>query len=236
MRRTKQHKKKNNQPRKSRRQNDGISSAPNSLMTLPKRVPAIMPDRFYTRLRYDFPGNLVISTILTSSMYRFRPTSAYDIDPVLGTLSAPGFPELATLYGSYRVTASKIAVRYCNTSALQGAICGVIPLLIDPGASPSAGDVTAWLSNPYCKFKMIGTAGSPPASVSSQISTEKIFGSKMVYFDDNWAAATTTTTGNNWYWAIFALVVAPPTTTQTINVMFAIELDIEFFGRKILPN
>jgi len=215
---------------------DGTTSSPNAVLVIPKSVKFVMPDRLVTGLLYNLPGNLPIQTTKTSFGYRLRPTSAYDIDPVLGSVAAPGFTELAAIYGSYRVLSSKIRISFANTSTAQSAICVVVPLLIDPGSAPSDADVTSWLSNPYSRHKLCGTAGSPASTISCSMSTEKLYGSKMVYFDDNWAGPTNGTTNNNWYWAFAAVVAAVPASIQTINVCVDVSLEVEFYSRKVLAN
>jgi hypothetical protein len=72
-------------------------------------------------------------------------------------------------------------------------------------------------------------------TLSTRMSTEKIFGSKAVYFDDNFSSLVTTIPANNWYWfigVIAATTVASSALTVTISV--EIELDVEFFCRKEL--
>lgn len=238
--RSKSSRKKNKNLRNNRQSavshNDGIVAMSNALTRLPKSVTSIMPDRFYTTLRFYGLGSLIVPTITGAIGARYRPTSAYDIDPVIASTATPGFAELAAFYGAYRVTTSKITLIVANTTTTQGALVVICPLLVDPGASPSAATVAAWTENPYAKHVLVGTAGSPSIKFSVSMSTEKLFGSKMVYFDDNWTAATSTSPVNNWYWAIGAYCPAIPGAAVTVNLDISIEIGVEFFQRKVLSS
>lgn len=233
---SKQHTKKSKRGKSRRRNNvtDGISATSNALTRLPKSVTNIVPDRMYTRLRFIGYGNLSITTITTVASARYRPSSAFDVDPLLGSTSTPGFAELAAFYSNYRTTSSRCRIVANNASAQQGALITLTPLNVDPGVSPSVAVINSWIEQPYAKSKICGTAGSPAVTIVSEMSTEKIFGSKMVYLDDNFQSLVTTSPVNNWYWAISATTPIGPSSTQTVNVLIDIELGVEFFSRKAL--
>jgi hypothetical protein len=187
-------------------------------------------------LKYNGYGNLVIPTTALHVGARYRPTSAYDVDPLLGSTATPGFNEWAAFYSNYRVTMSKIRIRFSNASTLQGALVVICPLNADPGASPSGATVSSWIESPYSKHDIVGTAGSSPTTLTCEMSTEKLFGSKMVYFDDNFTSLVTTNPVNNWYWGLGAIGPLAPASTQNIQTLIDIELGVEFFSRKILAS
>lgn len=66
------------------------------------------------------------------------------------------------------------------------------------------------------------------------MSTEKIFGSKMVLFDDNFSSPCTANPTNNWFWVVAGVsqVFDPNLTWVTITL----DLDVEFFDRAFLQN
>lgn len=232
----KRHTKKNKGKKASRNVTDGISATSNALTRLPRSVTNIVPDRTYTRLRFMGYGNLVIPTISTHIGARYRPSSAFDIDPLLGSTATPGFTELAAFYSNYRVTSSRCKFIFSNTSSVQGCVVVVLPLNVDPGSTPSLATVQSWIEQPYAKIKCCGNSGSPAVTISSDMSTEKIFGSKMVYLDDNFQSLVTTNPVNNWYWAVGAMSPLAPASAQTVNVLIDIEIGVEFFSRKALLN
>lgn len=215
---------------------DGISAQANAMTRLPKTVTSIMPDRFYTTLKFYGYGNLTIPPAAQTKGARYRPTSAFDIDPILGSTATPGFSELAAFYSNYRVTSSSMRLEANNSSTASGALIVLCPLNQDPGASPTDAVVQSWIEQPYAMVKAIGTAGSPAVVISKMMSTEKIFGSKMVYFDDNFQSLVTTNPVNNWYWGIGAIVPIPAAAAQTINCLIEINIGCEFFSRKILSS
>jgi len=210
---------------------DGIVAQSNALLRLPRRVGLIMPDRLYTRLRFYGLGGYNLVAALTASS-RYRPSAAYDVDPLIASTATPGFAECAAFYSNYRVTTSTAVVRFVNPSTTVGIQAILVPLNQDPGAVPGAGVIASWPSNPYCKTKVLGCGGSKAETLSCSMSTEKIFGSKMIYFDDNFASLVTGVPANNWWWAV--AVIAPAATTAFVTVEFEINMGVEFFSRKEL--
>jgi hypothetical protein len=213
---------------------DGLSeSRRNVLRTIPKSL-RVVPDRMYTRLCYEGMGPIVISNVVTFTAYRFRPSAAYDVDPLLGSTATPGFAEFAALYNRYRVTCSRCTMTLVNPSTALGLNLVVVPLNDDPGASPASAVVYSWPDNPYATNKMCGLAGSPPVTVSASMSTEAIFGSKSVYFDDINAALTNGVPSVNWYWGVGVMAGSVPVANISITLIYKIEMGIEFYDRKVL--
>jgi hypothetical protein len=221
--------------KKSKNNNiDGLSGQrSNSLVTLPKSVGLIMPDRMYTKLRFYGLGAISISAGFANGA-RYRPSAAYDVDPVAASTATPGFSEFAAFYNGYRVTCSRFLTRFVNPSATVGVNVVIVPLNSDPGSSPSFATIASWVSNPYAKHKMLGCGGSKSETLSCLMSTEKIFGSKMVYMDDNFSSLTSSIPNNNWYWGVG--VIAPASTTVSITTEIDVEMGVEFFSRKVLAS
>jgi len=224
-----------NGPR-NRTLNDGVLSEQNALTILPKSVSSIMPDRLYTRLKFYGFGNITITGPKTTNGARYRPTSAFDIDPLLGSTATPGFSELSAFYSNYRVTMSKLRLEATNSYATEGALIVLVPLNLDPGAAPSDATVNSWIEQPYSAVRQMGTAGSPTVVIEKSMSTEKIYGSKMVYFDDAFSSLVTTNPINNWYWGVGVVAPAVPAAPQTINILIEINIGVEFFSRKVLSS
>jgi hypothetical protein len=225
--------KNNKKSKKSKKsQTDGISGQrSNSLVTLPRSVGVIMPDRMYTKLR--FYGLGAISIVASVGLgARYRPSAAYDVDPVAASTATPGFSEFSSFYNNYRVTCSRATIRFVNPSAAVGAQVVLCPLNADPGASVASPTVAAWVSNPYAKTKLLGCGGSKSETLSCFMSTEKIYGSKMVYNDDNFSSLVSTVPVNNWYWGLGVLI--PSIGTVSITTDIIIEMGIEFYSRKML--
>jgi hypothetical protein len=210
-----------------------ISNQFRYLTRIPENRP-IVPDRVFRRLCYEGMGPVTISTVATFNTLRFRPSAAYDVDPLLASTATPGFSELAALYSNYRVTVSKCEISIVSSSSSLGVQLCVIPLTDDPGASPSGTTVNSWPDQPYAKQKLCGLAGSPAIRVVNEMTTEKIFGSQEVYTDDTYESATNSTPLRNWYWAISVATGSIPTTAITCTMVFKITMGLEFYRRKEL--
>jgi hypothetical protein len=213
---------------------DGQRSINNTVQFIPRGVGLILPDRYRTNLRLWKS----VSTSLSASnqaSFRFSPSNAYDIDPVVASTSMSGFVELSTLYGRYRVLSSRCLVRVVNPSLITPLEITLCPVNLDPGPTPSNAYMNTLKEQPYAAFCTGGLAGSPVAKCQATMSTEKIFGSKMALFDDNFQSVVSASPTNNWWWviALYASAVIP---TNPIITMVTIDVDCEFFDRPVLQN
>jgi hypothetical protein len=179
-------------------------------------------------------GAQTVSIAASHTAFRYRPSAAYDVDPVLGSTTMPGFTELAGIYNSYRVTKSKFRFEIVSNDARTGSVV-LIPLNTDPTGAPGATTVESWPMNPYRVYKMIPPTGARPVILEKTMSTEKIFGSKAVYFDDNFMSLTNTIPNNNWFWAVGIHSPVPiATTAWSCTSLIVITIHVEFFNRKEL--
>jgi hypothetical protein len=205
-----------------------------TLLSLPKQVglAGVLPDRFVTRLRYWKQGSNTLAIASVASA-RFRPTGAFDIDPVLASTAMPGFAELSTLYNQYRVTYSKACLEVTNPSLLTPFEAVLAPQNIDPGPSPSAGYIASLRLQPYAAAQSVNTSGGPMTRLHNAMSTEKIFGSEQVYYDDAYASTVSAVPVNNWFWVI-GFTTANLIPTNSIQWTITIDVTIEFFDRVYL--
>jgi hypothetical protein len=94
--------------------------------------PVESADSMIVRLRYPIRGTLAaVSTVIAK---RWQPNGAYDVDPVLGSTSTPGFAEYAALYTYYRVTSFKVHAKFSNLDNLPYALYSVVSNT-DPGTA-----------------------------------------------------------------------------------------------------
>lgn len=232
----KQQRREKKKPRKrnqSRNITDGWSVSPNASWSLPRTVTNIIPDRMMTRLAYKGVATFTIPASSQHFARRWLPSAAYDLDPLLGSTTVVGYNELAALYNRYRVVRSRMIARFANTSGTP-VVCVLLPLNADPGSSPSLATVEAWQNNPYAATKLCPTTGAPPVALSRSMSTEKINGSKMVYFDDNYTALINAIPVNNWYWGVTVIASSAVASATGIVVETEIFIDVEFYNRTIL--
>jgi hypothetical protein len=84
-------------------------------------------------------------------------------------------------------------------------------------------------------MKQIAPLGGPKTVIEQKMSTERIFGSKAVYFDDNFSSFVTGSPVNNWYWAVgFSQDVPSPAAAASVSWIQEMWLQVEFFNRKRL--
>lgn len=198
-------------------------------MTIPKGM-IFMPDKITTNLRFwkAFAVNLSATNY---AGVRFMPSAALAPDPLTSD-DPKGFAQLAAIYSSYRVHSSTAKLEVVNPSNVTPVQVCLLPVNLDPGASPSASSVASSLEQPYAKRKMSSLIGGPLTTISSSMSTERIFGSSMVRTDDNFAALVNTIPVNNWYWYItfYSLAVIP----GGIVAHFFIDMNLTFYDRRRL--
>jgi hypothetical protein len=183
--------------------------------------------RFWKSVSFNFTASNVAAV-------RFRPSAAFDVDPLVASTAMAGFAELASLYSSYRVLSSTIRIEAVTTSAANPVALMTAPVNADPGATPSSAYVLALREQPYAKYKMLALTGCPPSNVMNAMSTEKVYGSKSALFDDNFSSPTNSTPNNNWFWVVagYSQVLDP----SLCWLQITIEVDCEFFDRFFLPN
>jgi hypothetical protein len=210
----------------------GISA---DVRLLPKRQ-LIVPDSKFVNLRYtDFSAETIAATGQVFNR-RFRPSSAYDVDPLLGNTSMPGFTEWASFYQNYVVTVSKCTVKLTPGGSSVPELIILLPTTLDLGSSPTVATVTSLTDQSYASSKMISTPGAPGITLESTMSSEKIFGSNRIYFDDQYQSLVTTSPSLNWYWNISGLSTSPVSSASTIYMETVMDIGVVFFNRKNLPN
>lgn len=195
-------------------------------LRVPKSTGTIIPDRMITTLRWWKSVSISLASVSTNAI-RFSPSSAQDPDPV-GTAQPLGFAQMAALYNSYRVLRSSASAETVNTGNVP-ITTTLLPSNTDPGPAPSPGYVTASRLQAFAVSKTGALAGGPLCRVSTSMTTQKMYGNKMIQFDDNFAALVNTVPGNNWYWvvALYAPAVAP----NAVILNFYMDIEIEFYDR-----
>ena len=94
--------------------------------------PVESADSLNVRLRYPIRGTL--ATVGTAIAKRWQPNAAYDVDPVLGSTSTPGFAEYAAIYTYYRVHEFTVDVTFSNLDNLSTSLYSVCSNT-DPGTA-----------------------------------------------------------------------------------------------------
>jgi hypothetical protein len=166
-------------------------------------------------------------------LLRISPTGLFDMEPVAGTTQPPGFSQFSLFYGSYRVLSSKIKLEAWCGDANSMIKMTVFPMNLDPGASPTATFFTSAPEQPYARSVPI-SAGGPPRKIVHDMSTQKMFGSAMTRFDDNFSSLVTGNPNNNWYWIVSWYNAATISSTTALIMNVSVEMEVEFFDRLVL--
>ena len=226
---------KNNNKQSKNQKRGARRAAPKvGILRLPRSVDAIMPDRFLTTLRW-WKSNPVNLLSTPEAAVRVTANGAFDPDPTSGATVGSGYRQLASIYGSYRVKSSRIRVEVMNPDPAVPVTVIVCPTNIDPGSSPTSNYIISLMQQPYARHKMLAVRGCPTQVISHSMSTQKIFGSKMTDFDDNFAALNNANPNNPWFWVIGFYAPAIHTVSAVVCNIF-IEQDIEFYDRYTLNN
>jgi len=192
-------------------------------MQLSWRGPTFMPPRWQTTLR--FSKEVVMSNVASGwANVRFAWTSCYDVDPILGSTSMPGFAELAAIYRYYRAVRSSIRVDFGNLDNLSGTAV-ICPVNFDPTANTTT--YQNYLSSRSAKHRPIGSLNGTGAVSVRHATSIKAFGGTLVPALDSYAAVVTTVPVNNIYWLVGCYMNNVMTNGVTVNVF--IDITLVFF-------
>jgi len=195
----------------------------------------VFPDKFVTKLvsYAELVPNWAATAAIT---YRYLATSVFAPDPTSAMAQPQYFDQLALIYASYRVHRSRITVRVASgVAGVIPQLVTVLPLNADPGATPFTNYLQAPLF-PYSKSRTLSPYGGPPILIKSSMTTQRIFGSQMVKWDDNFAALVSASPVNNWYWGVVIYQNTALTATAPYYITIKIEFDVEFYDRKAVVD
>jgi len=190
-------------------------------MLLVNNFKTFAPPRFETHIRFSKQVNMLNAGMAYSNI-RFSMSNAYDFDPLLGSTSAPGFTEMATLYRRYRVNSGKLTVMAANNETFGGMIY-VTPVNADPGANTAT--YQAYVSNPLTRKRPIGAvSGNSTATLHLKASPTMFGGSANVEIDDSYSALVNAGPTNQiWFMIGFYNI----TGAQASGVSLSVDLDVD---------
>jgi hypothetical protein len=192
----------------------------------------IMPDRYITSLEFVDTTNTNFTSVGAAfAQKKYRPTSAYDVDPVLGSTGTAGFTELSAFYAYYRVLSYRPIIECINQETF-GVTAYIITTNTDPGTL-SGSQALAYQMNPnVCRRLLGGSASQNHCCLQQMINCERFVGSAMQKFDDNYRSSVVTVPNNNIFTTLVLLSNGSSvfgTNGVCVNVRFI--LQVEFFER-----
>jgi len=172
----------------------------------------------------------------TSNWY-YR-TSAYDVNPLIGTTAMPGFLELAALYNQYRVHG--IAVHFegsnMHTSPL---ILGIFPSYETYGHNTLSNiNIIEYSGTRYGFRKVISPSGGMDAlRLNKTWTMTQLVGNESWLMDSNYTATVTSNPTTMWNVNIaITATVGTLTTNGGLQGLYSVVLDVEFFDLKTLVS
>jgi hypothetical protein len=163
--------------------------------------------------------------------HKISPTAAFDVDPVVGSTSAPGFSEMAGIYRQYRVLASGIKVNFSNLDLLAG-VGVVVPVNFDPAANTT--NFQNYLSNRSARTVPLGLSTGDGAGAVRHNFSLRDFAGVLTNSIDTYASAVNAIPTNNVWWLVGAYLSAVQTNGVFVSVL--IDFDIEFFELSSPPT
>lgn len=167
-------------------------------LILPRRY-RIMPPSLITKLVYMSTLHSPLNNAgATFASVRFRPSSAFDVDPVLGGTSMPGFNELAGIYGRYRMIKFKLDLIASNNEDFPLNVNAFVSNF-DLGANYS--QVQSQFGNSFERHKYLSPKGGMDRATirTPYWSAADIIGSDAPLISDSFSATISASPQNNTY-------------------------------------
>lgn len=195
------------------------------------RFRSVVPDGQVVTMRYNGSTTLT-SGALTFVEHKFRGASIFDPDFTAGGHQPLGHDEWSTLYGRYRVIASKITVNFANRDTTYPVLGIVVPVEF----SSALGSGQTAMEYHMAKYKMMSAKsdGNSIALVSQPwISTANFKGDKGAKYDKDLTAAFGANPVQEFWYSVG---VFNPSFAAAINcsITVAIEYKVQLYDRNNL--
>lgn len=191
------------------------------------RGPSVVPDRYFTTLKYREIGNFNA----VSTQVLFRGNSIFDPEEALGGGQPMGFDQLAPLYNKYKIHASSITISVVNRFTSN------IPytLTIAPSDTTTIAGRLALMEFPYAKWKLIPTLTSSPLTMSSKILTKALLGYSTIANEESVGALVSQNPAEQWFWHI-DITSSDGLSAPNVDMVVSLNYQVEFYDRKDLPR
>lgn len=192
--------------------------------------PSLMVPLVYTDLQTIQTQN---GQSQTNWYYR---TSAYDVNPLIGTTAMPGYLELSALYNQYRVHKISVYVQACNmhTSPI---VFSVWPSFETNSHNALTNTQIIEFGGAYRGFRLVVSpeGGVDKIRVRRSYRLSDLVGNDSWKDDSNYTATVTSNPTTMWNVNFgIAATVGTLTTGGGIQGVFGVTLEVEFFDRKTL--
>jgi len=187
-----------------------------------------MPDEMDVVLGYPLGGQLAAAATTIAKVW--TPNAAWDVDPVLGSTSTPGFAEWATLYTYYRVFKYKIELEMCNLDTTPTSVY-FVHTNENPGTVGTS--YLDYAAQEYCSHNMVGNStGMNKLRYRKTINCAKLLGSAALETADSLRSLTNAVPTDLLFFSIG--LRSPASTNLTNGCVYSgyIFMTIRFYGRQ----
>ncbi len=188
-------------------------------------------DKVRVKLRYPFESNL-FSMASTTVSQRWHSNALFDVDPVLGSTSVPGFAEWSALYSYNRVIKTKFL---CNIGNYENLPIQVF--IVHSNTDPGTTGITwnEYASGSFNRSFMIGSiSGQPAKTIISTITPRKLLGDRMAFDEMNFVGTSTANPADLTYVGIGLQCIS--NLNNGVQIAGFLEFTVEFFDRKNLQT
>jgi len=149
----------------------------------------IMPDRTFRRLIYADPQ---LNRTLSGGVYNwFYESDAYKVDPTGTANIVPGFAEMLTLYGRWKVHKIKVFFEAATILTNPHMIIAWPSNTPETAGSLTKAQVQQYSANYGGRRKLVGATGSNIIKGSCTATGFKLYGNSFLYDDDFWGFGST---------------------------------------------
>jgi len=167
-------------------------------LIVPRRFRAMPPSLVTNLVFMDTNHSPLNNAGATFASVRFRPSSAFDVDPTLGGTSMPGFNEIAGIYGRYRMLSFKAQVIATN---LEDFPVNFIVFASNFDLGNNYSQVQSMFGNSFSRYKYLSPKGGMDRATirTPWWKTEHIVGTDAVNVDTDFTATISASPVNNTY-------------------------------------
>jgi hypothetical protein len=194
----------------------------------------MLPKDFDVKLTYAAKGDLNNVGGIAASKY-WQPTSAYDVDPALGSTPTAGYAELTAMFRYYRVLKFQVRLEVINMDEFPVTVCEGPFNLTPPGATVG---YDVYVGNPLFRRHILSplSSGTPKAIfMTPWIDVANFVGDEYVRTDPNYASVTNSVPANKVFHGFsIAPVKSGLTLVNGVGYIINIDMATRFTERVVL--
>lgn len=192
------------------------------------RGPAIVPDRTFTRLKYN--EIVVLSSVTFQDGYTIAGNGLFDCNITSTGTQPTGFDQYMGLYGAFRVHSSTIKIKASNANTTSTAVIAVVPCRDYAGVI--AGGINEVMRDPRSRYQMVAANFNGFSTVRNSLSSRKAFGESELD-DIVYSGSSSSNPNDMWYWVIFGANVTGGS-TLALHMHVEVTYSVEFYKRNDL--